>query len=259
MGGKSWATLSLVKPGNPSSAIGHAKSNEAQVLVSQKTKSRAPEPTTLALMGSGLLSMLMSFLRKTYAIAKRIFDIVASILGLILLSPVIVLAALLVKIASPGPVLFKQIRVGKNGGHFEIYKFRTMRVDAEKETGPVWAFKNDSRLIPAGKFLRKSRIDEIPQFINVLRGEMSIVGPRPERPVFVEKFIKEIPDYERRLMVKPGITGLAQVRHKYDETIEDVKTKIKYDLLYIKKLCFWTDLGILFRTVRVVLTGAGAR
>jgi len=110
-----------------------------------------------------------------------------------------------------------------------------------------------------GKFLRKAHIDEIPQFINVIRGEMSIIGPRPERPAFVEKFKEEIPEYEKRLQVKPGITGLAQVWHRYDETLEDVKKKIKYDLLYIKKICLWTDIRILFRTVRVVITGEGAR
>lgn len=134
-----------------------------------------------------------------------------------------------------------------------------MRVDAEKETGPVWAEHNDPRLIPIGRFLRKAHIDEIPQFINILKGEMSLIGPRPERPVFVQKFKEEITDYEKRLAVKPGLTGLAQVWHTYDATIEDVRKKIKYDLLYIKKLCLWTDVRILFRTVRVVFTGEGAR
>src|SRR3989338_62953 len=130
---------------------------------------------------------------------------------------------------------------------------------AQKETVPVWAPKNDCRIPPLGKVLRQTRIDELPQFWNVLKGDMSIVGPRPERPVFVEKFVKEIPDYEKRLAVKPGITGLAQVWHRYDETVADVKKKIKYDILYIKKFCLWTDLGILLRTVLVVLTGSGAR
>jgi len=140
-----------------------------------------------------------------------------------------------------------------------MFKFRTMKVDAEKDSGPVWARANDNRVTLIGKFLRKAHIDEIPQFINVIRGEMSIIGPRPERPAFVEKFKEEIPEYEKRLQVKPGITGLAQVWHRYDETLEDVKKKIKYDLLYIKKICLWTDIRILFRTVRVVITGEGAR
>jgi len=134
-----------------------------------------------------------------------------------------------------------------------------MHVDAEKKSGPVWAKADDPRLIPAGKFLRKTHMDEIPQFYNVLKGEMSFIGPRPERPEFVEKFKKEITDYEKRLNVKPGITGLAQVWHRYDETIRDVRKKIKYDVLYIKRLCLWTDLRILFRTFRVVVTGEGAR
>ena len=134
-----------------------------------------------------------------------------------------------------------------------------MKVDAEKYSGPVWAAKNDDRLIPGGNFLRKSKIDEIPQFINVLKGEMSIIGQRPERPFFVERLKKQIPDYEKRLNIKPGITGLAQVLHRADETIKDVRKKIKYDILYIKRMCLWTDVIILARTVRVVLTGIAAR
>ena len=132
-------------------------------------------------------------------------------------------------------------------------------VDAEKFSGPVWATKNDNRLIPGGNFLRRSKIDEIPQFINVLKGEMSIIGPRPERPFFVERLKKQIPDYEKRLKIKPGITGLAQVLHRADETIKDVRKKIKYDILYIKKMCLLTDVRILIKTVRVVLTGSVAR
>jgi len=211
----------------------------------QNSRARAPEPSTLALFGSGLLGMIISFVRRVYALAKRFIDIALSVIAMIVLSPLYLAAAILIKLTSKGPVIFKQIRVGRDGEPFEIFKFRTMNVDAEKETGAVWATENDPRLIPAGKFLRKTHIDEIPQFINVLRGEMSVVGPRPERPVFVEKFKKEIHHYEKRLTVKPGITGLAQVWHKYDETIEDVKKKITYDLLYIKKFCLWTDVQIL--------------
>jgi lipopolysaccharide/colanic/teichoic acid biosynthesis glycosyltransferase len=169
------------------------------------------------------------------------------------------LATVLIKLTSKGPVLYKQTRVGKDGELFEIYKFRTMKVDAEKYSGPVWAQENDPRLIPVGKFLRKTHIDEIPQFINVLKGEMSFIGPRPERPMFVDKFKTQICDYEKRLQIKPGITGLAQVFHRYDETIVDVKKKIKYDLLYIRRMCLWTDIRIVFRTFRVVLTGEGSR
>lgn len=224
-----------------------------------KPKARAPEPSSLALFGSGLLGMILSFVRSTYILAKRIFDIIISILAVVFLAPLFLVTAFLIKCTSRGPVIFTQVRVGKEGQHFEIYKFRTMRVDAEKMSGPVWAKENDPRLIPIGRFLRKTHIDEIPQFFNVLKGNMSFIGPRPERPIFVEKFKKEIQDYEKRLQVKPGITGMAQVWHRYDETIADVRKKIKYDLLYIRKVCLWTDLMICLRTVRVVFTGEGAR
>ncbi|MBN1870056.1 MAG: sugar transferase [Candidatus Omnitrophica bacterium] len=222
-------------------------------------RARAPEPTTLALFGSGLMGMIISFVRRTYARAKRIFDILASIVGIMALSPVFLLTALLIKLTSKGPVFYFQVRVGKMGRLFNMYKFRTMKVNAEKETGPVWAAANDNRLTPIGNFLRKTHIDEIPQFINILKGEMSLIGPRPERPVFVERFKEEIKGYERRLAVKPGITGLAQVWHRYDETIADVKKKLRYDLLYIEKMCFWADINIMLRTFRVVATGEGAR
>jgi len=224
-----------------------------------KPKANAPEPSSLVMFGSGLLGMVLSFIRRAYIMAKRAFDIMIAIAALILLSPLFLLTALLIKSTSRGPAIFTQIRVGKEGQPFKIYKFRTMRLDAEKVSGPVWASENDPRLIPIGKFLRKAHIDEIPQFVNVLKGDMSFIGPRPERPMFVEKFKKEISDYEKRLQVKPGITGLAQVWHRYDETIADVRKKIKYDVLYIKKLCLFTDLLICLRTVRVVLTGQGAR
>jgi exopolysaccharide biosynthesis polyprenyl glycosylphosphotransferase len=197
--------------------------------------------------------------RGFYAQAKRAFDVGGSIAGLILLAPVMTVAAVLIKLSSKGEVFYSQVRIGKDGKHFEIYKFRTMKIDAEKNSGPVWACSNDCRLIPVGKFLRKTHIDEIPQFINVLRGDMSIIGPRPERPIFVEQFKKEIPDYAKRLEVKPGITGLAQVWHRYDENIADVRKKIKYDILYIKKMCLWTDVRILVRTVRVVLLGTASK
>ena len=258
-GKTAWATLSFVKSQDTFHTIGNGVNASIPSEFSEKSKSRAPEPSTIALFGSGLVGMIIRFVRKSYATVKRILDIVISIIALILLSPLYLFAALLILIASPGPIFFKQIRVGKDGNNFEILKFRTMKVDAEKATGPVWAKLNDNRLIPCGKFLRKAHIDEIPQFINVLRGEMSVVGPRPERPVFVEQFKQVISDYDKRILVKPGITGLAQVWHKYDESIEDVKKKIKYDLLYIRKICLWTDLTILFRTVRVVFTGEGAR
>ncbi len=220
----------------------------------------APEPVSLALISTGgIFGYIIRFARKRFQEFKRCFDVIVSVLGLTLASPIIAVTAILIKRVSPGPVFFRQERVGLNGEIFNIYKLRTMKIDAEKDTGPMWAQEDDPRLIKCGKIIRKMHIDELPQLFNVLRGEMSIVGPRPERPVFVKKLKKEIPDYAKRLLVKPGITGLAQVWHKYDETLQDVKRKIKYDLLYIKKMCLMVDLRILLRTILVVARGQGAR
>ncbi|HBR15651.1 MAG TPA: hypothetical protein DD723_08985 [Candidatus Omnitrophica bacterium] len=254
-----WATVSFIKPYDVREGIEVEMASEIPSQISHESRAKAPEPTTMALFGGGFIGMMITFVRRTYAMAKRIFDMVASITALIILSPFILFVALLVKLTSKGPVIYSQTRVGKEGKNFEIYKFRTMKVDAEKETGPVWAAAKDSRLTPIGGFLRKAHIDELPQFINVLKGEMSVIGPRPERPVFVSQFKEIMPNYENRLTVKPGITGLAQVWHRYDESIEDVKKKLKYDLLYIKKMCFWSDFNIVLRTIRVVFTGEGAR
>ena len=260
LGSTASATLSVVKPQDAAYQIEKGKVDEIVAAHSaQPSRSRAPEPTTMALFGGGIFGMLARFVRRSYMTFKRIFDIVVSVIASIVLSPLCFFAAALIKLTSKGPIFFTQVRVGKNGELFNIYKFRTMHIDAEKATGPVWAKANDSRLIPYGRFLRKAHIDEIPQFLNVLRGEMSVIGPRPERPVFVDQFKAVISDYEKRITIKPGITGLAQVWHKYDESIEDVRKKVKYDLLYIKKLCLWTDFRILLRTVRVVFTGEGAR
>jgi exopolysaccharide biosynthesis polyprenyl glycosylphosphotransferase len=219
----------------------------------------APEVGTFALISTGFIGWVVSVARHRFQQFKRILDIVSASVGLILACPILVFVAILIKVVAPGPVFFKQERVGYKGRIFEIYKIRTMEVDAEKNTGPIWAREDDPRLIKFGKIIRKLHIDELPQLLNVLRGEMSIVGPRPERPVFVQKLSGEISDYKKRINVKPGITGLAQVRHKYDETIRDVRKKVKYDLLYIREMCLMVDLRILLRTVLVVLTGAGAR
>jgi exopolysaccharide biosynthesis polyprenyl glycosylphosphotransferase len=221
-------------------------------------RGRLPEPSTMLLVLGGLGGMLVRFVRKSFDKFKRGMDIVLSAIGLLASSPLLLLAGMLIKLDSKGPIIYQQTRVGLNGEIFRIFKLRTMRNDAEKGTGAVWAAKNDTRVTRIGKFLRLSRIDEIPQLINVLKGEMSIVGPRPERPEMVRDFKTMITDYEKRLMVKPGITGLAQVVHKYDETIDDVKKKVKYDLLYIRRMCLLTDLNILAQTVGVVLTGKGA-
>lgn len=222
-------------------------------------KSHAPEASTLFLLLGGLSGMIVRFARKRFEEFKRASDIFLSVLGLTVASPILIFAAILIKLNSKGPVLYKQDRVGQNGQIFRIYKLRTMRINAEKGTGAVWAKENDPRITTVGRVLRKMHIDEIPQLFNVIKGEMSIVGPRPERPEIVRDLKTLIRDYEKRLQIKPGITGFAQVWHKYDETIEDVKKKIKYDLLYIKKMCLLVDLRILANTFIVVLTGRGAR
>ena len=233
------------------------RSNESSAEL-KEPRSNAPEPSSLLLFGSGVFTMILAFLRRAYHISKRIMDIVIASIAVVILSPLCLLVAALIKITSRGPIFYSQTRSGKDGKHFEIYKFRTMRTDAEKDSGPVWAKAVDNRITPIGKFLRKSRIDEIPQFINVLKGDMSVIGPRPERPIFVQKLEGQISDYRKRLAVKPGITGLAQVHHRYDESIADVRKKVKYDILYIKKVCFMTDIRIIFHTFRVILTGFGA-
>ena len=212
-----------------------------------------PEAGSLALISSGgIFGYLIRFARRRFQEFKRGFDIVVSAIGLVVTAPILALAAIIIKIVSPGPAFFRQQRVGQGGVIFNLYKIRTMRNDAEKDSGPIWAKKNDPRLIKCGNIIRSLHIDEIPQLFNVLKGEMSIVGPRPERPFFVRQLSGKIADYKKRLKVKPGITGLAQVWHKYDETLQDVRKKIKYDLLYIRKMCLMADLRILLRTMRVV-------
>lgn len=223
-------------------------------------KTIVPEAGSIALLSTGgFFGYLVRFARRRFQQFKRFFDIGASATGLVIASPFILLTAIFIKLVSPGSVFFKQKRVGANGEIFDIYKLRTMKPDAEKNTGPVWAQEDDPRLIKFGGFIRKAHIDELPQLVNVFKGQMSIIGPRPERPKFVEELEKEVIDYKKRLRVKPGITGLAQVRHKYDETIQDVRRKVKFDLLYIRRMCFWVDLQILGLTLLVVLTGKGAR
>ena len=182
-----------------------------------------------------------------------------ALIGTILTLPLIAFVGVLVKITSPGPVLHRQIRSGLNGEPFTVYKFRSMRADAEAVTGAVWASKNDPRITPIGKYLRLFRIDELPQFFNVLRGDMSMVGPRPERPEFVRSLSEQIPFYRLRLSVKPGLTGWAQINHKYGDTVEDTIAKLEYDLYYIKHMSFSLDLYILLNTAKTVLLGRGAQ
>lgn len=222
-----------------------------------KEPGRAPEPTTFVLFLGGVAGVCVRFVRNSFSKFKRYMDLFLSTSGLLICAPILIFVALLIKFNSKGSIIYKQERVGKRGRIFSIYKLRTMRVDAEHQTGAVWAKKNDPRVTSVGRILRKTHIDEIPQLFNVIRGEMSIVGPRPERPEMVRDLMKLILDYERRFQVKPGITGLAQIWHKYDETIEDVKKKIKYDVLYVKKMCLSADLKILAKTAVVVVTGKG--
>jgi exopolysaccharide biosynthesis polyprenyl glycosylphosphotransferase len=212
---------------------------------------------TSQIYGIPLIDIMPQLMPEWEKKLKRIIDVFVSLIILVITSPIVLATAIAIKFDSPGDILFKQERCGLNGKVFKIYKFRSMRSDAEKTSGPVWSQKGDPRITRVGKFIRKVRIDEIPQFINVLKGEMSIVGPRPERPYFVEKLSEQIPYYQRRLKVRPGITGWAQVKHKYDETIEDVKTKLRYDLFYIENMSLRMDFKILFRTVFVVLFGKG--
>jgi sugar transferase (PEP-CTERM system associated) len=189
---------------------------------------------------------------------KRLVDLVCSFAGLVILSPVAFLAVCAIKVDSPGPALFRQKRVGHNGVPYQLLKFRSMAIDAETN-GAVWAQENDTRVTRVGKIIRKTRLDEVPQMWNVLKGEMSFVGPRPERPEFVAHLKDEIPFYSVRHSVKPGITGWAQVNYQYGASQEDAFEKLQYDLFYIKNLSIFLDLQVLLKTVKVVLFTKGAR
>ena len=177
----------------------------------------------------------------------------------IVCAPLMLLVALAVKLSSRGPVLYRQTRVGWQGRIFTLYKFRSMHPNAEAATGAVWAVKDDPRVTAVGRWLRRLRLDELPQFLNVLRGDMSLVGPRPERPEFVEELSARIPFYRQRLCVRPGITGWAQINHKYGDTLEDAATKLEYDLYYIKHLSLALDLYVLFHTLKTVVLSRGAQ
>ncbi len=212
---------------------------------------------TAQIYGVPLIDVMPELMPEWEKKLKRLMDIILSLILLIVTSPITLAFMIAIKVDSKGPVFYLQERMGLNGKIFKIVKFRTMVQDAEKASGPVWSTKDDPRITKVGRFIRKVRIDEIPQAVNVLMGDMSFVGPRPERPYFVEKLSQEIPLYKRRLKVRPGITGWAQVKHKYDETIEDVKMKLRYDLFYIENMSLRMDFKIIFRTVFVVLFGKG--
>ncbi|MFH1194510.1 MAG: sugar transferase [bacterium] len=212
---------------------------------------------TSQIYGVPLIDVMPQLMPEWEKKLKRVMDILVSIILLLIASPALIITMIAIKLESKGPIIYKQERSGMNGKPFNVYKFRSMIQDAEKYSGPVWSQKNDPRITKAGRLIRKLRIDEFPQMMNVLKGEMSLVGPRPERPYFVEKLAQEIPLYKRRLKVRPGITGWAQVKHKYDESIEDVKAKLSYDLFYIENMSIRMDFKILFRTIFTVLLGKG--
>jgi exopolysaccharide biosynthesis polyprenyl glycosylphosphotransferase len=211
---------------------------------------------TNQIYGFPLIAISAQLMPPWEEVMKRVIDVSASALALVLGAPLWLIIALVIKGESRGPVLYKQERTGRDGVPFNIIKFRSMRVDAEKQ-GAQWAQKRDPRVTRVGYWLRRLHLDEFPQLWNVLRGHMSLVGPRPERPVFVEQLAKQIPLYRRRLKVRPGITGWAQVKHKYDESIDDVKKKVQYDLFYIENMSLRMDFKIMLSTVYHMLLGRG--
>lgn len=211
---------------------------------------------TNQIYGVPLIEVMPEIMPAGSKLFKRIFDILLSLFLLILYSPLLIISMLLIKLTSKGPVFYKQERVGRNEKTFIMYKFRSMVQNAE-EYGPEWAGEQDPRITKVGKILRKMYIDEIPQLVNVLKNEMSIVGPRPERPFFVKKLKSEIPYYYKRLSVKPGITGWAQIKHKYDSSLEDVKEKLQYDFYYIENMSLKLDFKIMINTTIVVLLMKG--
>jgi len=191
-------------------------------------------------------------------IVKRAVDVILASIGLLCAAPLMLLTAMAIRLDSPGPVLYCQDRVGENGREFTLCKFRSMRADAERGT-PVWAKDKDDRVTRVGRFIRLTRLDELPQLWNVLRGDMSFVGPRPERRYFVEQLAAVIPFYRERHVVKPGVTGWAQVRYRYGSSVEDAREKLQYDLYYIKHLSIVFDLTIVADTVKVILSRRGAK
>jgi len=197
--------------------------------------------------------------RRQTLLLQGIANVLTAGAGMIVASPLMLLTAVLVRFSSPGHVLYRQVRVGMDGHPFTLYKFRSMRADAEASTGAVWAAKDDPRVTPVGRILRKIRFDELPQLFNVLKGEMSIVGPRPERPEFVEALSAQIPYYRQRHCVRPGITGWAQINYKYGDTLEDTIAKLEYDLFYIKNMSLTLDTYIIFHTVKAMLMSRGSQ
>jgi len=208
-----------------------------------------PEPLTIIGVGASLMVLTTHFARRYFELAKEVLDIVLGFVALVLCLPLLVGCAILIKLSSRGPVFFKQVRIGKDGNLFTIYKLRTMYVDAESASGAVWAARGDPRVMPICRWMRRSHADELPQLINVVRGDMSLVGPRPERPEILTELEKVYPDVRRRLSVRPGITGLAQVRNGYDTSVEAFRNKLEADLEYIEQRTWGMELRILAATM----------
>jgi exopolysaccharide biosynthesis polyprenyl glycosylphosphotransferase len=211
---------------------------------------------TSQIYGVPLIEVMPDIMSPAGKLTKRIIDVAVSFLTLLILSPILILITIIIKIESKGPVFYKQVRVGRKGDEFIMNKFRSM-VENSEEYGPEWSGENDPRITKTGKVIRKLYIDEVPQMLNVLKNEMSLIGPRPERPFFVEQLKKEIPYYYKRLTVKPGITGWAQIKHKYDTSLEDVKTKLQYDFYYIENMSLKLDFKIMINTIIVILLMKG--
>jgi lipopolysaccharide/colanic/teichoic acid biosynthesis glycosyltransferase len=211
-----------------------------------------PEPLTLAAMGGGI-GVLAFYARRYYLISKEVVDITVGAIVLVFALPIMAFCAALIKLSSRGPVLFSQVRAGQDGRLFTMYKFRTMHIDAEKDSGAVWAGENDSRVIRTCRWMRISHMDELPQLFQIVSGVMSLVGPRPERPEIMAKLEKHYPNVRDRLTVKPGLTGLAQIRNGYDSTIEGFRHKLEADLEYIEGMSWGLDLRVLALTVTKLL------
>ncbi len=208
-----------------------------------------PEPITIITVGAGLLGLMTQLARRYFALAKEVVDIVLGFIALVLSLPVLAVCALIIRLSSKGPVFFTQNRVGKGGKLFKMHKLRTMHVDAESASGAVWASKEDTRIVATCRWMRRSHLDELPQLINVVKGDMSLVGPRPERPDILAELEKRYPQVRRRLAVRPGITGLAQVRNGYDTSIDAFRHKLEADLDYIERSNWSTELRIMAATL----------
>jgi len=208
-----------------------------------------PEPITIIGVAAGLVGLMTQLARRYFALAKEVVDVTLGFVALVLSLPVLGLCALIIRLSSKGPILFSQNRVGKGGKLFKMHKLRTMYVDAESASGAVWASKDDPRIVATCRWMRRSHLDELPQLINVIRGDMSLVGPRPERPEILADLQKRYPQVRRRLAVRPGITGLAQVRNGYDTSIDAFRHKLEADLEYIERRNWSTEVRILAATL----------